>query len=89
MTMNEINWIEGTPEKEGLYWVHDMLNGVLFAMVVAIDEEENGNNLYYYIMGCDMGFPVSQLSHYSPVTPPTPPVGTSHIVDLGGYEEEE
>lgn len=75
-------WTEGTPDKEGFYWVHDMLNGVLFAMIVALDEEDNGSNLFYYIMGCEMGFPVSQLSHYIAVKPPQPPVGTSHIIDL-------
>lgn len=90
MSYEAKDWIEGAPEKEGLYWVHDMLNGVLFGMVVAIDEaEEDGNNLYYYIMGCEMGFPVSQLTHYIPVKPPEAPVGTSRILDLGGYEEEE
>lgn len=89
MNWNDKDWVEGVPEKEGLYWVHDSLNGVLFAMVVAIDEEDNGSNLYYYIMGCDMGFPVSQLTHYIPVKPPTPPVGTSHIIDIGEIEEGE
>ena len=86
--MSEVKWVEGEPSKEGLYWVHDSINGVLFAMVVAIDESEFGSNMYYYIMGCDLGFPVSQLTHYSSVTPPEPPVGTGQVLDIGEMEEQ-
>ena len=74
-----MSWIEGRPEKEGMYWVHDSVNGVLFAMVVFIsdleDQPESNNKFYYYIMGCDMGFPVEQLTHYILVTPPVKPEG--------------
>lgn len=80
-----MNWIEGQPDKEGLYWVHDAVNGVLFGMIVHIQEEVEGvvvDGLYYYVMGCEMGFPVDQLTHYIQVKPPTPPAGTSHVSSL-------
>lgn len=79
-----MNWTEGKPEVEGLYWVHDAVNGVLFAMVVHIQEKSDDgeyvvDDLYYYVMGCDVGFPVSQLTHHIKVTPPKPPLGSSHV----------
>lgn len=75
-----MDWVEGQPEKEGLYWVHDAVNGVLFGMVVYINEPAADlDGLYYYVMGCDMGFPVQQITHHIKVTPPKAPLGTSHI----------
>ena len=80
-----MNWNEGQPETEGLYWIHDAVNGVLFAMVVHIQEQVEGgvvDGLYYYVMGCDMGFPIEQITHHIKVKPPSPPVGTSHVSGL-------
>ncbi len=70
-----MDWTEGQPSNEGLYWVHDSVNGVLFTMVVNITEGPV-KGLYYYVMGCELGFPVEQLTHYSLVHPPKPPIGT-------------
>ena len=77
-----INWSAGQPPKDGLYWIHDSVNGVLFAMVVEQECDGFGLHKFYYIMGCDMGFPVDQLTHYSPVTAPSPPEGSSHITGI-------
>lgn len=74
-----MDWIEGKPSEEGLYWLHDIVNGVLFGMVVLVDEEDGQKGLYYYIMGCDMGFPINQLTHFVRVKPPAPPVGSIRI----------
>ena len=74
-----MKWIEGQPCKEGLYWIHDALNGVLFVMIVRINEPPV-QGLYYYIMGCEMGFPLEQLTHYISVEPPSAPSIIEEII---------
>jgi hypothetical protein len=70
-----------------LYWVHDAVNGVLFAMVVHIKEEAADlDGLFYYVMGCEMGFPINQVTHHIKVSPPKPPMGTSHVSGIAGNQ---
>lgn len=69
-----MEWIEGKPSEEGMYWLYDMVNGVLFGMVV-----EDETELYYYVMGCDMGLPIDQLSHFIRAKPPMPPIGSIRL----------
>lgn len=69
-----MDWQAGPPETEGLYWINDAVNGVLFAMVVHI-KEHPVDGLYYYIMGCEMGFPIEQITHTIHVRPPSAPSG--------------